>query len=135
MPSKATPATQNLLALAICVASLTILVGSLSGQQPQVPTLSWPAGFTMGSPTDPAWVEHVVDSPGLRVRVSVPPNWTRGHGNAPGDFVAMDVQAGRRLEMAETKATPFQYRQAAALRADAGIHQDHAGKCPEGIHG
>ena len=110
MSSKTTPATHHLLAVAICFASLTmLLVGSLSGQQPQVPTLSWPAGFSVGSSTDPAWVEHAVDSPGLRVRISVPPNWTRGHGNAPGDFVAMDVQAGRRLEIAETKASPFQY--------------------------
>ena len=110
MSSKTTPATQHLLAVAIGLASLMmLLVGSLSGQQPQVPTLSWPAGFSVGSSTDPAWVEHAVDSPGLRVRISVPPNWTRGHGNAPGDFVAMDVQAGRRLEIAETKASPFQY--------------------------
>ena len=51
----------------ICVASLTmLLVGSLSGQQPQVPTLTWPAGFTLRSSSDPSWVEHVVDSPGLR---------------------------------------------------------------------
>ena len=109
MSTKTARATHPLVIVALCVAALTVLLGgSLSGQQAQPPELSWPAGFSVGSASDPSWVEHVADSPALRVRVSLPPTWTRVNGGAPGDLVAVDVQAGQRLEMAEAKPSPFQ---------------------------
>ena len=109
MPPKTTLTPHPLVVAAIWVASLTVfLASSLAGQLSQPPELGWPAGFTAGSSSDPSWVEHVADSPALRVRVSLPTTWTRVAGSAPGDLVAVDVQAGQRLEIAEAKLSPFQ---------------------------
>jgi hypothetical protein len=119
--------------MSLCLACLTMLfVGRLSGQQPQPPELSWPVGLTVGSSSDASWVEHVVDSPGIRLRVSLPPNWTRVPGNAPGDFVALDVQAGQRLEIAEAKPSAFQLEKPLPTAQLQGSIKTMQGAVPKG---
>lgn len=83
----------------------TVLLGNFALQG--AAGLTWPDGFT-GQVTQVRWTERSVDVGGLRMRVSVPANWTVRVGAPSSEpLVAMDVKAGHRLEIAETQPTPF----------------------------
>lgn len=75
--------------------------------QGESPVLAWPEAFTSQT-SQIEWTERSVDIGSLRIRVSVPAKWTLRVGTPSSEpLVAMDMQSGRRLEIAETNPTTF----------------------------
>jgi hypothetical protein len=88
------------------------LIGFLSASLPsvhvsQAPGLAWPDAFTVTGPSGEPAHQHVLDLIGPRVKLTVPQSWVVGGPNGPS--IAMDLDNGRRLEIAETKPTDFNF--------------------------
>jgi hypothetical protein len=98
--------------LRVASVSLSLIVtfpvaGVLSNSALQGEVSGWPESFR-GQATKVHWNERSVDIGGLRMRVSVPANWSVRIGSPSSEpLIAMDVKAGHRLEIAETKPTTF----------------------------
>jgi hypothetical protein len=121
--------TMNLVGVAALVTSLNAPIPSV-----QAPELAWPDAFASRPASEVGAHQHVVDFAGVRLKLTLPQSWEIQGSGPKGAWTALDLADGRRIEIAETIPTDFNFSAPATAEQLAGSIKILQANAPVGPH-